>query len=90
MKKLLFTSCLAFFFGSVLMAQEPAKAASKKKTTLISIAPTTPVAESVVDAEKRELEKKKHYEALKAGKAENAVSPQSSDDTKGTKKKKVN
>jgi len=90
MKKLLFTSCLVVFFGGVLMAQEPAKAAAKKKTSPITIAPTAPVAESKAETEKREQAKKKHYEALTSGKAENAVSQQSSDDTKGTKKKKVN
>lgn len=70
------------------MAQTSDKAAAKKKIPAITVV-TTPseLPENNTDAKKREAEKKKHFEALKAGKTEDSV-PQN--DPLGTKKKKAN
>lgn len=91
MKKLFITSGVCFLLGSAAMAQTPGKATAKKQTAVITVVPAPSVApENNTDAKKREAEKKKYFEALKAGKAENAENNVPQNDPLGTKKKKVN
>jgi hypothetical protein len=90
MKKLLLTISLGFCMGSAVMAQAPAKASAKKKTAAITIVPATTVAESNAEMKTREEAKKKHYEALKAGKTEDASTAVPQNDQTGARKKKTN
>lgn len=88
---MLLVQVFAFCLGSIAMAQEPAKAAAKKKKpTLATIDAAQP--QSKADMEARVKAKQAHYEAMKAGaqpaEADAKVAPAAS--AKGSRAKKAN
>ena len=92
MKKIVFTLGFACFFGSIAIAQEPAKATAKKKSIpLLESNASISTADAKADMEVRVQAKKKHYAEMQAAEAKQQASNEvSSNDPKGAKQRKSN
>ncbi|RYE18427.1 MAG: hypothetical protein EOP51_22000 [Sphingobacteriales bacterium] len=87
MKKLLLTSGVVFCLSVAALAQEPARAATKKSAALkTSLAPQT---KSKDESAARLKEKQKHYEALKAGAPTTAPADNKTNAARGSRKTKI-